>query len=648
MAVKIDRVAAKKAGYTDKEIDQFIAQQEKGQRVSQINQPVNQPTSNIKGATGIGILDNILGFVAPRTANIVQDIRAAGEVKAQQPAQEAQYQKQLQGIQLAKQAAQTTDPAEKERLLNLSRQISAGVTNIDTSGFSQDIEKGYLDRGLGAGAELGVLASGGISGLSAAKSGMVLGGVLGATNPGADLTQRALGATGGAALGGITGKLLEGILKAPSKMQESGQALRQGVLKPKVSTSPLFAQEETALTQKATKLGLKGSAKAQSQQIGNIYKQSSTELGNILNKSKAKFNPAKIITDVSKKLEGEVLMDEGTIANKTFNKWLGKLNEGGTTPGASFINKLKFELQNELKPVYTKLMKGNPLTDQETVKLAFRDILDEAISGKVPATRPLLETLSTLHKLAPGLKKSTASSVKLPLWLGNIPGVNQPLQAGQDLLGRILGKAGNLGAGITSKVSPQVLTSPILTSILKPGQQTPQATPTAPETIAETTKEQLMQPQGQGMTITPQQMQQVELSDISEKTKDKIRAAYKLQTKTKTATALQVEGKAKAASDAINFIEQQLSANPNVLIQAMIPGSPGARQYEAAVSSITDAIGGLRTGASVSPQQQKFYRNLLPKVGDSPETIKYKLDALKAELSTYLQGSGSVQDQLIQ
>src|SRR3990172_2577944 len=216
MAVKIDRVAAKKAGYTDKEIDQFIAQQEKGQRVSQINQPVNQQTYNIKGATGIGILDNILGFVAPRTANIVQDIRAAGEVKAQQPAQEAQYQKQLQGIQLAKQAAQTTDPAEKERLLNLSRQISAGVTNIDTSGFSQDIEKGYLDRGLGAGAELGVLASGGISGLSAAKSGMVLGGVLGATNPGADLTQRALGATGGAALGGITGKLLEGILKAPS------------------------------------------------------------------------------------------------------------------------------------------------------------------------------------------------------------------------------------------------------------------------------------------------------------------------------------------------------------------------------------------------------------------------------------------------
>lgn len=112
--------------------------------------------------------------------------------------------------------------------------------------------------------------------------------------------------------------------------------------------------------------------------------------------------------------------------------------------------------------------------------------------------------------------------------------------------------------------------------------------------------------------------------------------------KPKSASALQVEGKAGAGLRALDTIEAEILNNPNILAQSAIPGSPGARQYEAAVSSITDALGGLRTGASVSPQQQAFYRNLLPKVGDSQETIQYKLNALKQELSGYAQGANNM------
>lgn len=112
--------------------------------------------------------------------------------------------------------------------------------------------------------------------------------------------------------------------------------------------------------------------------------------------------------------------------------------------------------------------------------------------------------------------------------------------------------------------------------------------------------------------------------------------------KTKSASALQVEGKAGAGLRALDTIETEILNNPNILAQAAIPGSPGARQYEAAVSSITDAIGGLRTGASVSPAQQVFYRNLLPKMGDSQETINYKLQALRQELGGYQQGAGQM------
>lgn len=112
--------------------------------------------------------------------------------------------------------------------------------------------------------------------------------------------------------------------------------------------------------------------------------------------------------------------------------------------------------------------------------------------------------------------------------------------------------------------------------------------------------------------------------------------------KPKSASSLQIEGKSGAGLRALDTIETEILNNPSILAQASIPGSPAARKYEAAASSITDAIGGLRTGASVSPQQQGFYRNLLPKVGDSQDTINYKLNALRQELNTYSQGAGQV------
>lgn len=118
------------------------------------------------------------------------------------------------------------------------------------------------------------------------------------------------------------------------------------------------------------------------------------------------------------------------------------------------------------------------------------------------------------------------------------------------------------------------------------------------------------------------------------------------KSKPASAASLQVKGKATAAMSALDQVQQQIQKDPNILLKASIPGAPGARQYEAAVSSITDAIGGLRTGASVSKEQQAFYRNLLPKVGDSAETIQQKMKALRDELGVYLQGSDRIEDPL--
>ena len=112
--------------------------------------------------------------------------------------------------------------------------------------------------------------------------------------------------------------------------------------------------------------------------------------------------------------------------------------------------------------------------------------------------------------------------------------------------------------------------------------------------------------------------------------------------KPKSASQLQVEGKAAAGIRALDTMGSEIANNSNIMAQAMIPGSPGARQYKAAISSITDAIGGLRTGASVSPEQQKFYEYMLPKYGDSDETIKNKLNELRTERSGSQQGASPV------
>lgn len=114
--------------------------------------------------------------------------------------------------------------------------------------------------------------------------------------------------------------------------------------------------------------------------------------------------------------------------------------------------------------------------------------------------------------------------------------------------------------------------------------------------------------------------------------------------KSPSASSLQVSGKAAAGLRAIDHIEQEIQNNPSIIAQYQMPGSPGARTYAAAVSSLTDAIGGLRTGASVSPEQQKFYENMLPRVGDDPSTIAYKLGEVRKELSGYQQAAPGIQE----
>jgi tryptophanyl-tRNA synthetase len=111
--------------------------------------------------------------------------------------------------------------------------------------------------------------------------------------------------------------------------------------------------------------------------------------------------------------------------------------------------------------------------------------------------------------------------------------------------------------------------------------------------------------------------------------------------KTPSTSTLQMQGKAKSGIQAADVIQNLLDSDPNLSTIATVPmvdlfKGTNRKLYEAAVSSLTDAIGGLRTGATVSKDQQIFYKNMLPKPGDSPAVIKQKLDAVRREMNGYL------------
>lgn len=102
------------------------------------------------------------------------------------------------------------------------------------------------------------------------------------------------------------------------------------------------------------------------------------------------------------------------------------------------------------------------------------------------------------------------------------------------------------------------------------------------------------------------------------------------------------EKKARTALAALTRIQKAIEGDPNIVTKAALPGTMGARSYSSDYSSVVDLLGNLRTGATVTPEQQKLYEDLLPRVGDSPEDIKNKFDARKSEFGAYIpEGSSS-------
>lgn len=89
---------------------------------------------------------------------------------------------------------------------------------------------------------------------------------------------------------------------------------------------------------------------------------------------------------------------------------------------------------------------------------------------------------------------------------------------------------------------------------------------------------------------------------------------------------------AMAGMKAISDIEAILAEDSSMPWKAALPGGAltdsllGASKYETALRSAMDSMARLRTGAAMTETEVKNFRAMLPKAGDSPDTVQYKLN----------------------
>lgn len=86
------------------------------------------------------------------------------------------------------------------------------------------------------------------------------------------------------------------------------------------------------------------------------------------------------------------------------------------------------------------------------------------------------------------------------------------------------------------------------------------------------------------------------------------------------------------------------------ILLSTLPGSLGARDYRNKWGAIIDTIGTNRTGAAYTSDQRKDYKYMLPMIGDSEETVKNKMKAIRLEIQDYLANlpNASVSDTITQ
>lgn len=214
-------------------------------------------------------------------------------------------------------------------------------------------------------------------------------------------------------LGGGAKKLLtkgsakdvaESAVAKPNAIEKLGSNMRKEVLNPQVKADPFYSENVKALQAVQKKLGLKGSAEVQLDQLPGLFKKTQTEIRTQLAKSKS---PEKGV--LSSNFDSEVAGANYNIANKEFAKAIDIQRQVLSTvegkPASALYDQLN-KLRGQLKSTFTKVDRGTTLTPAEEAKLASFNAIKSTIDTVSPEVRALNTLENQMYTISKGLAKS--------------------------------------------------------------------------------------------------------------------------------------------------------------------------------------------------------------------------------------------------
>lgn len=388
---------------------------------------------------------------------------------------------------LIQQAKQTTDPNEKKRLLQESRDIDAQIEtlgnkarkvgNLETTKFVD--EEKIATRGdialTGAKATAGGMAYA-IPGGTTIKGAFAAGATAAALNAfsqeDATVEDVATAAVTGGVIGGtfaMVGKGLKWVFKGKEKsvdknlLTKIGRELREDATQIRVKPSVYGAKKEKLIQETLDYLGINGGPQEKYEQLQPALESLSEQIDDVIAQyPDANINVADLANIFKSKLKSEIrtksltskaaqqeikgyLQDllkeiEPTGVSDELALATSKPNALNQQSGISLNNafKLKQTINKDYGAIATKLENGSPLTDREKVIFYGRQAIDEAITKVAPELKDLTTMQSHLYDAARPL---AAARNTVPTF--RVLGVSIPKhKVMEDALGRGLVKSG--------------------------------------------------------------------------------------------------------------------------------------------------------------------------------------------------------------
>lgn len=468
----------------------------------------------------------------------------------------------------------------------------------------------------------------------------------------------------GAAFGGVTSPLLSKLLGGGKTLQKGGEAIQEGIFKTKLPISATSAGAEDKLIKEATDIAKeygfnlnKGSAKARSNSVTEIYNQIQNKVNKYISKSPTKMKAETILPQLQDMVSVNgvnFVPDDPSFTNQLVRELA--LIQKNTKDGIfdlKTLDKAKTELANRAGNAFKKVegKLDSPLSIQESVRYDLWKALDEVITNSDKGLKKLKIQQSKMHQIAQGLEKSAEQKASFnPLGIPTGVNLNRPIQSAQSGVANTMNKVGSGVDAISKPAQNQVIQNILTRTPQSVGGQQTQIQIQEPSINIPT--EQPIQPQEDNKVETIQKaLALAMLQDMSTGGKN----IGDLKTISEVITNLYGDEKLGAADQkrltALNNAEQIYKQVEDLALTAPsglggflgatgggIPGIEGGaaedlkRVTEGFAKAIAGAFAG-EVGVATDTDIQRWL-GLMPKPGDTLEERKRALARLKESIAS--------------